>query len=51
MAFQRADRLNALPPYLFLEIDRKKRAALAAGVDVIDLGVGDPDKPTPGFVV
>lgn len=46
----RADRLKALPPYLFAEIDRKKRAKREAGKDVIDLGVGDPDRPTPSFV-
>jgi LL-diaminopimelate aminotransferase len=40
-----------LPAYLFVEIDRKRAEALAAGRDVIDLGVGDPDLPTPGFVV
>ena len=49
--FERADRLNQLPPYLFLEVDRKKRAAIAAGHDVIDLGIGDPDEPTPKFIV
>lgn len=48
---QKADRLAQLPPYLFREIDRKKREAVAAGRDVIDLGVGDPDLPTPGFIV
>jgi LL-diaminopimelate aminotransferase len=47
----RADRLKALPPYLFAEIDRKKRAKRAAGNDVIDLGVGDPDRPTPSFIM
>jgi LL-diaminopimelate aminotransferase len=47
----RANRLNALPPYLFAEIDRKKRAKKAAGRDVIDLGVGDPDRPTPSFIM
>ncbi|MFG0331572.1 MAG: LL-diaminopimelate aminotransferase [Phycisphaerales bacterium] len=47
----RSDRLNALPPYLFIEIDRKKRAKLAAGADVINLGVGDPDRPTPAFII
>jgi len=51
MSLRRASRLDALPPYLFMEIDRKKRAALAAGKDVIDLGVADPDQPTPGFIV
>jgi LL-diaminopimelate aminotransferase len=40
-------RLDKLPPYLFTEIDRAKREALASGRDVIDLGIGDPDRPTP----
>jgi LL-diaminopimelate aminotransferase len=51
MAFQRATRLDQLPPYLFIDIDRKKRAAVAAGKDVIDFGVGDPDRPTPKFII
>ncbi|HYE02273.1 MAG TPA: aminotransferase class I/II-fold pyridoxal phosphate-dependent enzyme [Phycisphaerales bacterium] len=46
-----SDRLAALPPFLFDEIDRMKRRRIAAGADVINLGVGDPDKPTPGFIV
>ena len=48
---KKAKRINDLPPYLFAEIDRKKRAALARGVDLIDLGIGDPDIPTPPQVV
>jgi len=51
MTFQPAQRLLALPPYLFVEIDRRKRAALAAGKDVIDFGVGDPDLPTHAFII
>jgi LL-diaminopimelate aminotransferase len=47
----RSDRLAALPPFLFDEIDRKKRERIAAGADVINLGVGDPDQPTPSFIV
>jgi len=47
----KANRLHALPPFLFNEIDNKKRAAIAAGKDVINLGVGDPDRPTPAFVI
>jgi len=47
----RADRLSHLPPYLFVEIDRKKKEARDAGRDVIDFGVGDPDQPTPTFIV
>ncbi len=51
MPFKRADRLDKLPPYMFIEIDHKKRAAIDAGKDVIDFGVGDPDKPTPKFII
>lgn len=46
-----AARLGKLPPYLFAEIDRRKREAIAAGRDVIDFGVGDPDLPTHPFIV
>ncbi len=46
-----AERLKALPPYLFAEVDRKKRELIAKGKDVIDLGVGDPDLPTPSFII
>ncbi len=46
-----SDRLKKLPPYLFAEIDRMKRELIAQGKDVIDLGVGDPDLPTPSFII
>jgi LL-diaminopimelate aminotransferase len=46
-----ADRISALPPYLFAELDRKVAAKRAAGEDVISLGIGDPDLPTPRHVV
>lgn len=46
-----ADRLQQLPPYLFAELDRKKDEVKARGVDVIDLGVGDPDQPTPQHII
>ncbi|RME08579.1 MAG: LL-diaminopimelate aminotransferase [Aquificota bacterium] len=46
-----AHRINALPPYLFAQIDQKKREKLSQGVDLIDLGVGDPDIPTPQPIV
>ncbi|MBI3099502.1 MAG: aminotransferase class I/II-fold pyridoxal phosphate-dependent enzyme [Planctomycetes bacterium] len=49
-AFPRARRLTRLPPYLFAEMDRRRRALLAAGHDVINLGIGDPDQPTPAFI-
>ena len=45
------DRLQKLPPYLFVEVDRKRRELRSQGKDVIDLGVGDPDLPTPGFII
>ncbi len=50
-SFSKADRLQKLPPYLFAEIDKKKKAALKAGRDVINLGVGDPDRPTPRPII
>jgi LL-diaminopimelate aminotransferase len=40
-----------LPPYLFAEIDRKKALKEAEGVDVISLGIGDPDMPTPQRII
>jgi len=46
-----AQRLTKLPPYLFAEIDKKKREVKARGVDVIDMGIGDPDLPTPPHVI
>src|SRR3990170_619319 len=46
-----AERLKHLPPYLFAEIDKKKREVRARGVDVIDLGIGDPDLPTPPHII
>jgi len=51
MKIEYAQRLKQLPPYLFKEIDRKKAEVMARGVDIIDLGVGDPDLPTPGHIV
>jgi LL-diaminopimelate aminotransferase len=41
-----SDRLEAIPPYLFAELERKIAAKRAAGIDVITLGIGDPDTPT-----
>jgi len=46
-----SSRIEKLPPYLFADIDRKKKAAIDRGVDVISLGVGDPDHPTPPPIV
>ena len=41
-----SSRLERIPPYLFAELERKVAAKRAAGVDVISLGIGDPDTPT-----
>ena len=46
-----ADRLDKLPPYLFLEISRKIAEKKAQGADVVSFGIGDPDIPTPNQVV
>ena len=46
-----AKRLDNLPPYLFAQIDALKAQKRAEGVDLIDLGVGDPDLPTPKHIV
>jgi LL-diaminopimelate aminotransferase len=48
---QPSSRLDRLAPYLFAELERKVREKRAAGVDVISLGIGDPDTPTPELVV
>ena len=42
-----AERIRTLPPYLFAELDKKLAAKREAGADIISLGVGDPDLPTP----
>ncbi len=49
MEFSR--RMDRLPPYLFAEIERKIAAKRDQGVDVISLGIGDPDLPTPDYVI
>jgi LL-diaminopimelate aminotransferase len=48
---QPSKRLERLPPYLFAELERKVRERKEAGVDVISLGIGDPDVPTPAPVI
>ena len=50
-AVEPAERLKKLPPYLFKEIDRMRDEVRSKGVDIIDLGVGDPDRPTPDNVI
>ncbi|MHB9145436.1 MAG: LL-diaminopimelate aminotransferase [Symbiobacteriia bacterium] len=46
-----AKRIAQVPPYLFATIDKKRAEVAARGVDIISLGVGDPDQPTPRNVV
>jgi len=46
-----AKRLQGLPPYLFAEIDRMKQEQVKKGVDIISLGIGDPDLPTPPHII
>ncbi|NLW08055.1 MAG: LL-diaminopimelate aminotransferase [Clostridia bacterium] len=48
---QEARRIRELPPYLFARIEKKIEAAREQGVDIISLGIGDPDMPTPDHVI
>jgi LL-diaminopimelate aminotransferase len=48
---KQARRLDNAPPYLFVEIEESINKALEKGIDVINLGIGDPDTPTPGFII
>jgi LL-diaminopimelate aminotransferase len=48
---EKAERLKKIPPYLFKEIDKKKEALIKKGMDIVDLGVGDPDLPTPTCII
>jgi LL-diaminopimelate aminotransferase len=51
MPFRTSQRLQALPPYPFVEIDKKKKKAIAEGKAIISFGVGDPDLPTPSHII
>jgi LL-diaminopimelate aminotransferase len=51
ISIEPANRVKDLPPYLFATIDRMKEKAVAKGVDLIDLSIGDPDTPTPKHIV
>ncbi len=51
MKVEAARTLDKLPPYLFVQIDKAKRQARAEGRDLIDLGIGDPDTPTPKHII
>ncbi len=51
MKINYSDKLKKLPPYLFIEIDKKKKEAVERGEDIISFGVGDPDYVTPPNIV
>src|SRR5437588_7352924 len=51
VAVKPSKRLQRIPPYAFAELERKITAKRAEGVDVISLGIGDPDRPTPPLIV
>ncbi len=51
MKIELSVRLKKLPPYLFAQIDKAKREAREEGRDLIDLGIGDPDMPTPDNII
>ena len=46
-----AKRMQTIPPYLFYRIEQKIAEAKEKGVDIISLGIGDPDRPTPDFII
>ncbi len=50
MPIRRSSRLDRLPPYLFAEVERKRRELVAQGKDVVNLGIGDPDQPAPALL-
>ena len=51
MQIEKAKRIEQIPPYLFAEIDKKKEEMRQKGMDLIDLGIGDPDLPTPKPII
>jgi LL-diaminopimelate aminotransferase len=51
MKIEMAKRIEQIPPYLFAEIDKKKEEMRRKGIDLIDLGIGDPDLPTPKPII
>jgi len=50
-SFEQAERLQKIPPYLFVRLEKLSAEKRAAGWDMIDFGIGDPDLPTPDCIV
>ncbi|MGI5911769.1 MAG: LL-diaminopimelate aminotransferase [Syntrophomonadaceae bacterium] len=48
---QESKAMQKLPPYLFARIEQKIAQAKEKGIDIINLGIGDPDQPTPSFII
>ena len=48
---KQVERIKNSTVYFFAQIDEKKAEAKARGIDIIDLGIGDPDLPTPEFII
>ena len=51
MRIEMAKRIDQIPPYLFAEIDKRKEEMRKKGIDLIDLGIGDPDLPSPKPII
>ncbi len=51
MEFAQAQRIKNLPPYLFARIEKLIKEKRDVGMDIISLGIGDPDMPTPGYII
>lgn len=51
MNIEYSNNLKKIPPYAFAEISRKKKEMKAKGIDLVDLGIGDPDLPTPKGII
>jgi len=51
MKIEYSENLKKIPPYAFAEISKRKKAMVAKGIDLVDLGIGDPDLPTPKDII
>jgi LL-diaminopimelate aminotransferase len=48
---KQTQRIAKIPPYIFAQIDKQKAEAIAKGIDILNLGIGDPDLPTPDYII